>query len=149
MEFSKEQFLACCGSTKWAALMHARQPFSSAEELHAGADAFFVTLVAQDWRQAFAAHPRIGDTSESAWSKQEQAGAVAAPETTLAELAQLNHEYFRKFGYIFIVCATGKTAAEMLGLLKQRIGNAPADELPNAAAEQKKITHLRIDKMLS
>ncbi len=110
-----------------------------------------------DWLEAFAAHPRIGDVdalrakfaATAAWASGEQAGVAGASESTLRALAEGNRDYEAKFGHIFIVCATGKTADEMLGLLRERLANEPDAELAVAAAEQAKITAIRLRKLLS
>ncbi len=108
-----------------------------------------------EWLEAFACHPQIGDMNSlrmkyagnREWSAGEQAGVNAADEAILQALANGNAEYKEKFGFIFIVCATGKSAAEMLGILESRLPLSYAEEIVNAAREQRKITHLRIDKM--
>jgi 2-oxo-4-hydroxy-4-carboxy-5-ureidoimidazoline decarboxylase len=152
---ARAAFLRCCGSTRWADHMAARRPFPSEVELFAAAEDVWRGLTREDWLQAFAAHPRIGDVDSlrkkfaaiAAWSAQEQAGMVGAADEVLLALAEGNHAYVAKFGYIFIVCATGKTAEEMLTLLRQRLGNTPEEELLHAAAEQEKITRLRLRKL--
>ena len=117
--------------------------------MHACATGFLSEITVVGWEEAFAAHPQIGQTAgASKWSSKEQRGVNDAAQQTLAELAELNKVYFGKFGYIYIVCASGKSAGEMLDLLKQRLGNHPQTELTIAAAEQTKITHLRLDKLL-
>ncbi|HEY0084088.1 MAG TPA: 2-oxo-4-hydroxy-4-carboxy-5-ureidoimidazoline decarboxylase, partial [Pyrinomonadaceae bacterium] len=113
----------------------------------------------RDWLEAFAAHPRIGGRGTAAeraqppqaacWSEQEQSGARDAAQATLDELAAANRAYEEKFGHIYIVCATGKTADEMLALLRARLSNDADTELRNAAAEQQKITMLRLEKLLT
>jgi OHCU decarboxylase len=122
----------------------------------AAADEIWWSLAAHDWLEAFAAHPQIGgrraareqDAQAQSWSEQEQSGARDAEQSTLDELAAANRAYQEKFGHIFIVCATGKTAAEMLALLRARLPNDAATELRNAAEEQRKITKLRLEKLL-
>ena len=109
-----------------------------------------------DWLEAFAAHPRIGDrealrakfATTAAWAGEEQRGAAAAPETTLDALAEGNRAYEEKFGYIFIVSASGKSADRMLELLRGRLANDPDTELVNASREQRAITRLRLEKLL-
>ena len=135
--------LECCGAAHFA-----KQLQRPVTDLHAAAAAVLATFTAADWKQSFTSHPQIGDRTDNLLARQEQAGAVGAAQQTLDELAQLNQAYAAKFGYIYIVCATGKTAGEMLALLKQRLDNDPATELRVAAAEQTKITHLRLDKLL-
>jgi 2-oxo-4-hydroxy-4-carboxy-5-ureidoimidazoline decarboxylase len=149
----------CCGSTRWARLMGAARPFESAEAMAAAGDRIWSSLDPADWLEAFAAHPKIGDTGSGGsggaggaggpgWSQQEQAGVADAGETTRRRLADANREYEARFGYIFIVCATGRTAADMLDLLELRLRNDPRDELRVAAEEQRKITRLRLAKLV-
>ncbi|MBZ5559298.1 MAG: 2-oxo-4-hydroxy-4-carboxy-5-ureidoimidazoline decarboxylase [Acidobacteriia bacterium] len=138
----------CCGSTRWAREMTAARPFASAEAMTAKADAIWASLDPADWLEAFASHPRIGERSPSAWASEEQTQALTAPEAARARLAHANREYEARFGYIFIVCATGKGAAEILGLLERRLTNEPAAELTVAADEQRKITRLRLARLL-
>jgi OHCU decarboxylase len=149
-------FLKCCGSTIWARRMAGVRPFDSVESLLASADAVWWSLDAEDWLEAFSRHPKIGE-KESAraqahdarqWSEQEQAGANSAGEETRRALTEGNREYEQKFGHIYIVCATGKSADEMLSILKERLGNDRETELRAAAEEQRKITHLRLRKLL-
>ena len=132
------------------------RPFQNLEELLAKADAEWWALNEEDWLEAFSRHPKIGERKSEReqaakarrWSEQEQAGARSADEETRRELAGLNREYLQKFGYIYIICATGKTADEMLALLKERLKNDPDQEIRVAAEEQRKITHLRLIKSL-
>jgi 2-oxo-4-hydroxy-4-carboxy-5-ureidoimidazoline decarboxylase len=149
LDEARAQFLNCCGATMWAESMLSHMPFSTLAELHATATDLLARIPETGWKEAFSRHPRIGETAgASKWSAQEQRGVDSAAQQTLAELAELNQAYFDKFSYIFIVCASGKSAEEMLTLLKQRLGNDPQRELIVAAAEQSKITHLRLDKLL-
>jgi 2-oxo-4-hydroxy-4-carboxy-5-ureidoimidazoline decarboxylase len=149
-------FERCCGARAWVERMCAARPFASAEALLAEAERQWEALGEREWREAFAHHPRIGDVealrkrfaSTAAWAADEQRGAAAADEDTLAALANGNRLYEERFGCIFIVCATGKSAAEMLALLEARLGNEPAHELRVAAGEQGKITRLRLEKLL-
>ena len=151
------ELLRCCGSSRWAKTMAERRPFRSAAQLFGAARATWESLQKDDWLEAFTHHPRIGDVdalrekfkSTADWAAGEQAGAAAASEEILKQLASGNREYEAKFGYIFIVCATGKSAAEMLSLLKFRLPHSPAVELRVAATEQAKITRLRLEKLLS
>ena len=148
--------LRCCGSARWARAMAALRPFGSEGNLLIAADRIWSRLDVADHLEAFAAHPRIGDldairakfASTAALASAEQAGVAAADEATLRGLAEGNHAYEARFGRIFLVCATGKTAAEMLDLLRGRLGNDPTTEHAVAAAEQAKITHLRLRKLL-
>jgi OHCU decarboxylase len=153
---AEAEFLKCCGSRKWASAMVNARPFTSAQTMFAEADALFASLGDEDWLEAFRAHPKIGekkaataqsDTAQK-WSAQEQSQTANAEAGVMAALAERNREYERRFGFIFIVCASGKTAEEMLAVQNQRLANAPETELRNAAEEQKKITRLRLEKLL-
>jgi OHCU decarboxylase len=107
------------------------------------------SLEAHDWLEAFRAHPKIGEQRNvSAWSAAEQAGMKSADTRARTTLEALNADYEARFGYIFIVCATGKSPEEMLSILEQRLTNDPANELPIAAEEQRKITALRLAKLV-
>jgi 2-oxo-4-hydroxy-4-carboxy-5-ureidoimidazoline decarboxylase len=146
---AQQALLACCGSTRWTQEMTTRRPFASIETIHAAAHDVWWSLSESDWLEAFARHPKIGETRPvSQWSSQEQKGMSAATSDTADAIAAMNHEYQERFGYIFIVCATGKSAAEMRDLLEQRLKNNPQEELRIAASEQMKITYLRLDKLL-
>jgi 2-oxo-4-hydroxy-4-carboxy-5-ureidoimidazoline decarboxylase len=150
-------FTNCCAADKWVERMKAARPFANDEAVFAASESIAATLAEPDWLEAFAAHPLIGDVDslrkKNAATKQlaagEQAGVDAASETTLRELAELNHVYLARFGFIFIIFATGKTADEMLAILKSRIANSREQEIANAAAEQLKITRLRLMKLQS
>jgi 2-oxo-4-hydroxy-4-carboxy-5-ureidoimidazoline decarboxylase len=150
-----ESFRRCCGSGRWAATMAGLRPFESEPALLAAAERTWRSLDRSDWLEAFAAHPRIGDLSALAarfaatavWSAAEQSGVTAAPDAVLHELAEGNALYEARFGYLFIVCATGKSAAEMLDLLRQRLAHTPEEEIAVAAAEQGKITRIRLEKL--
>lgn len=147
----------CNAAIKWYEAMVAARPFSDIAAMKAAAAKIWAALGESDYLQAFEAHPMIGDVdslrkkyaSTKALASGEQAGATGADEGVLLELAELNRFYLDKFGFIFIVFATGKSAAEMLALLKARMGNTRDQEITNAAGEQLKITLLRIDKFLS
>ena len=150
-------FLRCCGASRWAERLAASRPFLSEQELFDAAEQVGQELTRDDWLEAFAAHPRIGDLNAlrakfretAAWSTGEQAGLTGAADAVLLALAEGNRAFEAKFGYIFIVCATGKTAGEMLALLQQRLANDPDTELLLAAGEQAKITRLRLQKLCS
>ena len=121
-EAAASAFLRCCGSSRWAGAMAAARPFVSEEAMRAQADATWRSLDRADWLEAFAAHPKIGAGSAGGagtadWSQREQAGVAGAEDAALRRLAEGNRDYQTRFGYMFIVCATGKTAAEMLALL--------------------------------
>ncbi|MCH8327625.1 MAG: 2-oxo-4-hydroxy-4-carboxy-5-ureidoimidazoline decarboxylase [Candidatus Marinimicrobia bacterium] len=138
-----------CGALSWGKGMVAARPFVSMEQLLVRAEEVWLGLGRNDWLEAFGAHPEIGDL-QGLREKfgGEQSGVSGASDTVLAELAQGNSAYKTRFGYIFIVVATGKSAAEMLGLLHARLGNEPTIELSIAAAEQLKITLLRLTQMI-
>lgn len=150
-------FLRCCGVTRWADQMTRQRPFETADALMAAADVLWPELTRSEWLEAFAHHPKIGDVeslrakfaSTRAWATGEQAGVQEASEDVLQALAEGNRAYEEKFGYIFIVCATGKGAEEMLALLQARLPNDPEREFLIAAEEQKKITRLRLEKLLN
>ena len=144
------EFLRCCGSTKWARAMTTARPFATIEAVHAAADTMTNSLDPSDWLEAFHSHPRIGEraTAGASWSRDEQAGAHGASDAVRDRLAARNREYEARFGYIFIVCATGRTADEMLADLERRLAHNAGDELSVAAAEQRKITRLRLAKLL-
>lgn len=135
--------------------MTAARPFASADELAAKADSIWWSLREEDCLEAFRAHPQIGESaaaqSEQArsWSAQEQSGVQDAATETKTALATGNQEYEERFGFIFIVCATGKTSDEMLAILHARLQNDPVSELRVAAEEQRKITRLRLEKLLN
>ena len=145
----------CCAAEKWVSGMLAARPFADDNAVFAASESIAATLAEPDWLEAFAAHPLIGDVDslrkKYAATKQlaagEQSGVHAASETTLRELAMLNAAYLQRFGFIFIVFATGKTADEMLAILKSRIDNSRDQEIASAAAEQLKITRLRLTKL--
>lgn len=149
--------LGCCGSPRWAREMAGRRPFASLHDVLAAADEVWWALGAEDWDDAFAAHPRIGerkaapaqDARAAAWSAQEQSAAASAGDDVAAALAAGNRAYEARFGRIYIVCATGKSAEEMLGILRERLANDPQAELRVAAGEQAKITRLRLEKLLT
>jgi OHCU decarboxylase len=165
--------LRCCGSTRWAQRVAAARPFANVEQLVATADTVWSSLDRSDWLEAFAAHPRIGErpvssgagrageaggvgeaggasrASGAKWAEHEQAGTRSANDEQRARLVAQNREYEARFGHIFIVCAAGKSAGEMLALLTERLTNQPAQELRVAAEEQRKITRLRLAKLLA
>jgi OHCU decarboxylase len=140
--------LECCGSRKWVQLMLEQRPFGAVADLLTAADAAAAQLKTEDWLEAFAAHPRIGERSASAWSQSEQAAALNAEADVQQQIAQLNRDYEEKFGFIFIVFASGKLPDEILDLMKARIDNDRETEISNAAAEQQSITRNRLLKLL-
>jgi OHCU decarboxylase len=152
---AEQTLLDCCGSTRWASRMVEHRPFASLSSLREAADSIWQDLEPADWLEAFGRHPRIGEKAATGsevsrrWAAGEQRGARIATDNVKAKLAQGNQAYREKFGYIFIVCATGKTAEEMLALLEQRLQNDPAHEMKIAAEQQRLITRLRLEKLLS
>jgi OHCU decarboxylase len=154
-----EAMLACCGSKRWAAAMVALRSIANVEALSQAADRVWSTMQEPDWLEAFACHPRIGErkpavamahasAQSSAWSHQEQSSASAADELVLAELAEDNQLYEQRFGFTYIVCATGKSAAEMLTILKRRLARDRETELREAAEQQRQIMQIRLGKWL-
>jgi len=145
----------CCSSTAWVASVVAQRPYADGIDLHVAADRAFNALTESDWMEAFAGHPKIGDIDQlrikfggdKEWSRGEQSLVARSSEQTLASLAQQNALYERKFGFIFIVCATGRSAEQMRDMLNSRLANDRPTEIRNASVEQRKITHLRIDKL--
>ena len=152
-----EQFAICCGASKWVEEITAFRPFQHKTELFDLTEKIWFSLNSEDWLEAFSHHPKIGDIDLlrkkfqkiKSWTEKEQSGIQEAGENILKDLAESNRLYEEKFGYIFIVCATGKSAEEMLALLKVRLENDPEGELLIAAKEQNKITQLRLDNLLS
>ena len=153
---ASQEFLKCCGSARWAVAMTERRPYESLDELTRAANDVWWALEQSDWLEAFHSHPKIGEKKAAAevssqskqWSGQEQAGVQIASDETLDSLAQLNQDYEQRFGFIFIVCATGKSAGEMLEILRERLRNETDAELRIAAAEQAKITEIRLKKLV-
>lgn len=156
-ERAAELLRACCGASRWVEAMVARRPFGSLGAVLAAADDVWWSLVPDDWGEAFAHHPRIGErhgaveqsARASGWSAGEQAGVAGVAALVHEQLAAANREYEERFGRIYIVCAAGKSAEEMLALARTRLENDPATELRVAADEQRKITGLRLAKLLA
>jgi len=146
---AEAELTRCCASHRWVHLMTAERPFGNSQVLSAVAQRLWWSLAAADWLEAFAAHPRIGEQATSTWSAQEQARAMETGDDAHARLAVGNRAYEKRFGYTFIVCATDKSAEEILSILEQRLLNEPADELQIAADEQRKITELRLNKLIT
>lgn len=146
----------CCGSSKWVNEMTSKRPYRKYENAFKAADNVADELEPKDWLEAFAHHPRIGEKASDAslgepgaeWAAEEQSGVVGAGSEVKAALMGANQEYEQRFGYIYIVCATGKSAEEMLELARKRLENDPVEELRVAAAEQRRITRLRLEKLL-
>lgn len=155
-EKAKSDFLNCCGSQNWAQKMTEARPFSNVAALLNQAKQIWQTLDAKDWLEAFAAHPKIGSrqaapkqqAQSAEWSNAEQSDTQAATDSVLDKLTESNRLYEEKFGFIFIVYATGKSAEEMLGVCKERVRNNTDTEIRIAADEQRKITEIRLKKLL-
>ena len=152
----KEELIKCCGSSAWVDKMLPFFPADDMVELLEDAEEQWFQCSESDWKEAFAHHPRIGDLESlkkkfavtAEWVAEEQSGINTASQQTIEALAEANKKYEEKFGYIFIVCATGKSAEEMLTQLETRLQNSPEVEIEIAADEQNKITKLRIEKLL-
>jgi len=151
-----EEILPCCGSKSWAHEMANRRPIHGEASLLHACDQVWTNLPESDWLEAFRSHPRIGDSrsqaaasaQSAAWSDQEQKKVGVAQEDVKLALADANRAYERRFDRIFIVCATGKSAAEILEILRRRLQNDDATELQEAAEQQRQIAHLRLKKWL-
>jgi len=150
-----EAMIACCGARRWAAEMVAKRPIRTIVELSSTADEEWGRMEEADWMEAFSCHPRIGgrksahaSAQSSAWSTQEQSSTNAAAEKVLAELAEGNALYEQRFGFTYIVCATGKSAEEMLAILNRRLASDRSKELREAAEQQRQITQIRLGKWL-
>jgi OHCU decarboxylase len=150
------ELAACCGSSRWIMGMAARRPFPSREAVLFAADEVWDGLAAADWLEAFAHHPRIGEAHAAAaspeserWAAGEQSRAAEADAGVKRELAAAQREYEERFGHIFLICATGKTAADILAAARARMHNDADTELRVAADEQRQITRLRLEKLLS
>lgn len=153
---ARNAMLACCGAKRWADAMVALRPIASVLALSEDADRVWGTMQEADWLEAFACHPRIGERKVSAhagaqsaaWSQAEQAQTNLASENVLAEIAAENQKYEEQFGFTYIVCATGKSAEEMLAILKRRLGSTRDAELREAAEQQRQIMQIRLGKWL-
>src|SRR5215213_397649 len=151
-----KELLQCCGSKRWANEMATGRPYATLPTLLARAHDIWCSLDRSDWLEAFRSHPRIGEkkaadkvsAQSQQWSGQEQSGVANAAQDTVDSLAALNEDYEQKFGFIFIICATGKTSDEMLSALRERLQHDTEAELPISFFEQAKITELRLKKLL-
>ncbi len=151
-----EAMVACCGARRWASAMAALRPIASVAELSAAADREWSRMEVADWMEAFACHPRIGERKaqhasgkSATWSIQEQSAATSAAQRVLAELTEGNAQYERRYGFTYIVCATGKSAEEMLAILKRRLSSDVETELREAAEQQRQILQIRLRKWLA
>ena len=151
-----QRILPCCGSRAWARDLAARRPLPDETSLLAASDEIWNSLGEQDWVEAFSKHPRIGErkappavsAQSASWSAQEQQNVASAGDVVQQTLAEANREYEQRFGRVFIVCATGKLASEILDILRRRLQTDDATELLESAEEQRKITNLRLKKWL-
>jgi len=154
-ERAAELLRSCCGAARWVEGMVVRRPFLRMTALLTAADDLWWSLQPSDWLDAFAHHPRIGESRSAAaqsvrardWSSSEQSGLAAADAVVRQQLAEANVAYDARFGYICIICAAGKSAGELLAITRSRLANAPDVELRMAAEEQRKITRLRLEKL--
>ncbi len=145
----ESELRACCASRKWSEAVAAGRPYKSWDALVEKSDRVWTSLAPEDWNEAFLAHPRIGEQKPGArWTAQEQSGTGGSSDETMRALAAGNRAYEQKFGRVFLVCATGRSAAEMLANLTERMNNDPRKELQAAAEEQRKITRLRLEKLV-
>ena len=151
-----ERLRACCGSSRWVDAMVARRPYAGIEALLAAADQEWQESTAADWDEAFAHHPRIGERDTAApvsaaargWSAAEQGAAARADDTTRGAMVEANAAYERRFGRIYIVCASGRSADDLLADIETRLRNDPERERGIAGEEQRKIIRLRLLKLL-
>ena len=154
-ENKKAFLLQCCGSPVWVDKMITVFPVEDLVELLEAAEEKWDECNEEEWREAFDHHPKIGDINSlkekfantAQWAAGEQSGVNSAAENVMHELAKANEEYEKKFGTIFIVCATGKSAEQMLGILQERLNNSKQEEIIIAAVEQNKITKIRLEKL--
>ena len=156
-EAAEGEFLKCCGSKEWAQQMGRHLPFRGERDLFETAEQIWWSLAREDWLEAFRSHPKIGEqkaaTQASAaslsWSRKEQKGVANASPEAIELLQELNRRYEEKFGFIYIVCATGKSSEELLRILQERLTNESETELKIAAEEQALITQLRLHKLIT
>jgi 2-oxo-4-hydroxy-4-carboxy-5-ureidoimidazoline decarboxylase len=152
-----EEILSCCGAKAWARGMTARRPILDEARLLAASDEIWHSLAESDWLEAFDSHPRIGGSASlaistkksAAWSAEEQGKVAMAREEVMRALAEGNRMYEQRFNQIFIVCANGKTATEILEILQRRLKNDEMTELREAAEQQRQIAQLRLRKWLA
>jgi len=148
---ARQRLLACCSSARWADEMAGGRPYASAEELLARSDRAVAGLARADLEQALAGHPRIGRSAGPAggWSRREQAGVQTADTATVAALAEGNEAYEQRFGHIYLVRASGRDGAELLALLRERLGNDPAIEWEVVRRELGQINRIRLRRLLA
>jgi len=151
---AERELLSCCASTAWAGVVAAGRPYRDLGLVHAAADRAFAALTEADIDEALAAHPRIGERAagpsrEAGWSRTEQSGAASADEATQAALAAGNRAYEERFGQVFLICATGLSAEQMLAALHARLDHDSVTERQVVRAELQKIVRLRLDRLLA
>ena len=150
-EEAERALRACCSSPRWAKAVAARRPFASVDDLHAAADAELEALTDDDIDDALAGHPRIGERPpgpDGAWSRREQSGVDGAQADTLLAMAEGNRLYENTFGHVYLVCATGRSADELLAVLRSRLGNDPQTERRVVREELAKINRIRLARMV-
>jgi OHCU decarboxylase len=149
-EEAAAQLLAVCHSRRWAKEVAAGRPYADLAALQRAADEVWLGLGPEDWLEAFAAHPRIGQAGGASadWSRQEQAGVGGASDVQ-ERLARGNADYEARFGHVFLISAAGRDATEILAALTDRLGNDPATELRVAAEEHRRITRLRLERLMA
>ncbi|HEX6338474.1 MAG TPA: 2-oxo-4-hydroxy-4-carboxy-5-ureidoimidazoline decarboxylase [Jiangellaceae bacterium] len=143
---------ACCSSRRWARVVAEGRPYSTVDEVYQAADSALSELAERDIDEALAGHPRIGERpsgGHSAWSNQEQAGVASAAGDVHTALADANRAYEQRFGHVYLVCATGKSAEELLAILHDRLTNDPAMERRVVRSELGKINRIRLERMLA
>ena len=149
-EEAAAELLAVCHSRRWAKEVAAGRPYADLAALQRAADEVWLGLGPEDWLEAFAAHPRIGQAGGASadWSRQEQAGVGGATDVQ-ERLARGNADYEARFGHVFLISAAGRDAPEILAALTERLGNDPATELRVAAEEHRRITRLRLERLMA
>ena len=147
-DLARKRLLACCSSERWAEDLMSGRPYASVGEVLARSDESVAGLDQGDLEQALAGHPRIGSGSAAGWSRREQAGVQGADRATTAALAEGNEAYERRFGHIYLVCATGRSAGELLALLRERLGHDPGTEWGIVRRELGKINRIRLRQLL-
>ncbi|HEY5197138.1 MAG TPA: 2-oxo-4-hydroxy-4-carboxy-5-ureidoimidazoline decarboxylase [Solirubrobacteraceae bacterium] len=146
---ARAALLGCCGSQRWAVLMERGRPYASAQEVVDHAELVFDGLDQGDWLEAFAAHARIGEPRDAdPQGRGEQSGVLGASAEDRSELVARNTAYEARFGYVFLICATGLDAPASIAALEDRYANPPQVEFGVAGAEQRKITRLRLGRLL-
>lgn len=146
---ARDALTRCCASQQWVKRMLAGRPYASDQSLFQASEREWWALDRDDWLEAFAAHPRIGERTADAWSRDEQGGMARAGTELRLALREENAAYERRFGHVYLACATGRGAAELLADLQARLANDPEKELRVSAVEQAKITRLRLEKLVT